>query len=286
MTELSKHIYIPTTLEEIFRYAKLLSESTIVPADYRGKPANIVVTIQKGLGLNLAPLQSLECYSIIQGTPAIKSTAYAGLAMRTGELEKHSEVVHKNDEGKVTAADVTIKRKGHDAHVESFTMEQAEKAGLTKNANYNKFPERMLLARANSFAFRKEFADIFMGVGYSAEELQDIPHEEKDVTPTPLKLDSPKLYLLCGYKLPAEGTKNTVLSRIDKLKTTDDIEDFRAWQRENSDVIKEFNRDNPILAEEIKDIAMARIAKIELPIAIIDDEIPNFNNQGETANDQ
>jgi hypothetical protein len=50
----------PRSLEEAFKFADMLADSSIVPKDFIGKPGNILVAMQWGMELGLKPLQAMQ----------------------------------------------------------------------------------------------------------------------------------------------------------------------------------------------------------------------------------
>ena len=50
----------PKNLDEAMRFAEMLSKSGMVPSAFQGKPANVLVAIQWGYELSLAPMQALQ----------------------------------------------------------------------------------------------------------------------------------------------------------------------------------------------------------------------------------
>jgi len=74
-------------------------------------------------------------------------------------------------------ATCTIKRRGEPEVVQSFSLEEAKRAGLTgKQGPWTQYPKRMLQMRARGFALRDAFPDALRGV-VSAEEARDTPAE-------------------------------------------------------------------------------------------------------------
>ena len=56
----------PNSLDEAFRMAEMLSNSEMVPKDYRGKPQNTIVAMLMGAELGLNPIQSLANIAVIE----------------------------------------------------------------------------------------------------------------------------------------------------------------------------------------------------------------------------
>ena len=165
----------PQTLDEAMRFADLMAKSSIVPKDYQGNPGNILVAVQWGAEIGLAPLQSMQSIAVINGRPSIWGDAMLALVRASGLMEYIKE--DPTDEG----CKCTLKRRGEAEVTRSFSVEDAKKAGLWgKQGPWQTAPRRMMQMRARAFALRDVFTDVLRGV-YVAEEAQDMP-AEKDIT--------------------------------------------------------------------------------------------------------
>ena len=54
--------FAPVTLDEAMRFSDMLAKSQMVPKAYQGKPEDVLVAIQWGRELGLAPLQALQSF--------------------------------------------------------------------------------------------------------------------------------------------------------------------------------------------------------------------------------
>jgi len=188
---------VPTTMTEMELFAEKLSKSILVPKDYQGKPANCFVAIQWGLECGLAPLQALQSIAVINGKPSMYGDALLAMV----RADSRCLGVHEEQDGGV--ATCIIKRKHSDGSVEevkrTFSMKQAQQAGLSNRPTWKAYPERMLQHRARGNAIRDAFPDVIHGL-ISAEEAQDYD-EPKDVTPTQEAVAPPKIETLTEPKV-------------------------------------------------------------------------------------
>jgi len=165
----------PSNFQEAMRFADMLSSSTMVPKDFQGKPANILVAVQWGAEVGLGPLQALQNIAVINGRPSIWGDAALALVQGHPAYESHQESVR--GEGDAMAGVCRVKRRGSEWHEAVFTVEDAKKAGLWgKSGPWQQYPKRMLQLRARGFAIRDKFADALRGV-ITAEEAMDMPAE-------------------------------------------------------------------------------------------------------------
>lgn len=161
----------PQNMPEALQFAEVLAKSTIVPRDYQGKPANILVAMLQGMELGLGPIQALQGIAVINGRPSVWGDTLLAIVQGSGLLEGFSET--QTDD----AATCVVKRKGIGEATRVFTVADAKKAGLWgKQGPWSQYPKRMMQMRARSFALRDMFADVLRGI-QSAEEQQDIPIE-------------------------------------------------------------------------------------------------------------
>ena len=173
LTTASPHPLRPQNFGELVEFAKMAARSTLVPRDYLGKPKNILLAIQMGSEIGLAPMQSLQNISVINGRPAVWGDAMLGLCRQSPVCK---DVVERFEgEGKTLTAICIAKRAGAEPIERRFSMDDAERAGLaTKPGTWQQYPRRMLQMRARGFALRDAFPDVLRGL-ISAEEAEDIP---------------------------------------------------------------------------------------------------------------
>lgn len=178
----------PQSFLELERFAQLAAKSDFVPKDYRGRPDNVMVAIQMGSELGLAPMQSLQNISVINGRPSVWGDAMLALCRRSPLCEDVQET--SEGEGDNLTAICLVRRKGASPVIVPFSVADAKKAGLWgKQGPWQQYPHRMLQLRARGFALRDAFPDLLRGL-MSAEEAGDIPpgptiEGEPEPTPPP-----------------------------------------------------------------------------------------------------
>jgi hypothetical protein len=157
----------PRTFEEAFRFANLMAESDLLPKEFHGKPANVLVAVQLGMELGVSPMQALQNIYVVNGRPALYGDLLPAIVFNSGLMES----IH--EEGDETTATCTVKRKGHEPISRTFTWKDAERAKIVeRNPTYKAYPKRMLQMRARSWAIRDMFPDVLKGVAVK-EELDD-----------------------------------------------------------------------------------------------------------------
>lgn len=162
-------------------FSKLVSTSNMVPTAYKGKPADILVAVQWGAELGLAPMQALQNIACINGKPSVYGDAALALVRGSTVCEDVEEFIE--GEGEQMVATCIAKRKGSKPVLAKFSVSDAKAAGLwRKQGPWTQYPRRMLQMRARGFALRDAFPDVLKGL-ITAEEAQDYPRQEKDITP-------------------------------------------------------------------------------------------------------
>lgn len=165
----------PRTFEQALTFAGYLADSDMVPKDFKGKPGNCLIAMQWGAELGLKPLQSMQNLAVINGRPALWGDAVIALVRASAVCEYVIET--QTD----TVATCKVKRRGEPEQERSFSMADAQAAGLRgKQGPWSQYPKRMMQMRARAFALRDVFPDVLRGLAV-AEELIDTPPSERSM---------------------------------------------------------------------------------------------------------
>ena len=152
------------TFDLIMRQSEILAQSTIIPAAYRRKAADIVAAGLAGRAYGWDVMTAMRQFHVIEGTASLRPESMLGLVRQAG----HSVTVEVHPDGAVahgTRADTG------DEHSASFTMVDAEAAGLAGKKNWKQYQDAMLTWRAVAKLCRVLFPDVVLGAGYVPEEL-------------------------------------------------------------------------------------------------------------------
>ena len=187
LTTTNQRGFAPATLTEAVTFSEMLSNSNMVPKAYQGKPQDILVCVQWGMEMGLAPMQALQNIAVINGKPSVYGDAMMALVQASPVCEDVEEFFE--NEGTPNPVAVCVaKRRGRKPVIAKFSVEDAKRAGLWgKQGPWSAYPKRMMQMRARGFALRDAFPDVLKGL-ISAEEAQDYPDEAKprpakDITP-------------------------------------------------------------------------------------------------------
>ena len=155
-------------LDQEKSFAIAMAQSDLLPPAYRGKPANVLVAMEWAHALGVAPMTAMQQVHIIEGKPTASAQMIAGLVRRAG----HNLRVGGDD----TRAVCEITRSDDPDFVfkSVWTIERAQKAGLTNKGTWKQYPGSMLKARAITEAARDACPEALLGVAYTTEEVE--PH--------------------------------------------------------------------------------------------------------------
>lgn len=160
---------LPTTFDGWFKLADILATSDFCPKQYKGQSANVFLAINFGMALGLNPFQSLEDIAVINGRRCV----WGDMALSLVRIHPEFCDIEEWREGDTAFCKIT--RKGQTPCVRSFSIVDAQKAGLWKKVGpWTQYPDRMLQMRARAWCMRDTFSDALKGVSI-AEEAQDIP---------------------------------------------------------------------------------------------------------------
>lgn len=181
----------------LLREADVLANATnIVPANYRKRPAEIVAAGLFGRAFGWDIMTSVRNIYVIDGTVSMRPEAMLGLVRRDG----HS-VQFEVADGIATATGV--RADNGDKHVATFSLDDAQAAGLAGKKNWKQYEDAMLTWRAVSKLCRFLFSDVVLGAGYVPEELG------AEVSPDgePIEVD---------YLVPSSSAKTKLIDQFGK----------------------------------------------------------------------
>ena len=162
-----------TTFEAAWQMARIAVASGFTTCK---TPEAAFFVMGVGEELGLSSLQSLRGIHNIEGKPSLAADTMLALAFKSGKLSVWKVIEHTS-----TAFRVIAGRGGTAAQEEfSWTIEDAQQAGLTGKANWKNYSKSMLRARGTAAALRAVLPDVLMGI-YCPEELgiDDVVNERE-----------------------------------------------------------------------------------------------------------
>lgn len=169
----------PTNLTEAMEFAKFVSTSGHIPKQFQGKPNDILVAIQWGYEIGLAPMQALQNIAVINGRPSLWGDSLIAVCKHHPEWRGIEETYIEEEDKAVCI----VKRNVHgetEVTRAEFSYKDAQKARLAnKPGPWQDYPRRMMQLRARGFALRDAFPDAIKGL-ITTEEAQDYPDEKTE----------------------------------------------------------------------------------------------------------
>lgn len=154
-----------TSAEAQWKLAQAMSKAgDMLPRSYRNNPGALMLLQQWSTARGIDPLTAIQTVAFIDGKPVIDATMQRAMAKRAGYRVK---VVRAD----ATSATVEVSEDGEVIGEASYSMDDANTAGLAGKQNWRKNPVDMLVARATTRALRWHAPDAMLGV-YSEDEAE------------------------------------------------------------------------------------------------------------------
>lgn len=158
-------------------YAKALAASGLLPQAFRAHPENVLVAIEYGDALGIAPIVAMAEINVINGTPSLSAALMASLARSAGHKVRTT--------GDATQATCTIIRADDPDFEHTFTWDErkARAANLWGKGHWAKDPGTMLKWRAISEAVRFTCPEVLAGIRYTPDEVEEFspPTQAREV---------------------------------------------------------------------------------------------------------
>lgn len=151
-------------LNLLWKLARLTTNTEMVPRGLRGRPDAALAVMVYGHELGLRPMTSLREVFIIEGTPSCSAKLMRALIYRAGHA------LHFVEQSSTRCVVEGTRADGQGSARVTWTLDDAQVAGLTGKDVWRRYPRQMLTARATSELARLIFADVT--IGYTPEELQ------------------------------------------------------------------------------------------------------------------
>lgn len=140
--------------------------------DTAGKAAALILT---GREMGLGPMASIRSLAIVEGKPVLAADLQLGIFKRAGGQAVWQRL---DDQGAV----LWLRHPNGDEHTETFTVADAERAGLVDKDNWKKYPKAMYRSRAITAGLKSIGFEPLAGT-YDPEELEPLTSERR---PEPL----------------------------------------------------------------------------------------------------
>ena len=167
-------------------HAKVVAQSSLIPAEYRGKPADIVWAMDIGDALGVPYTQVMQSMVVARGKMTMSADLMGAVVRRAGHKLRLRE-----DGDSVTATLIRADDSDYEFTV-TWDKAKAQAAGLWGSRGpWQQYPRQMLRARAITEVCRQGASDALAGTVYTPEELDPTPprnapqdHTQRDMTRT------------------------------------------------------------------------------------------------------
>lgn len=171
-------------------HAKIVAQSSLIPPEYRGKPADIVWAMDIGDALGVPYTQVMQSMVVARGKMTMSADLMGAVVRRAGHKLRLRE-----DGDSVTATLIRADDTDYEFTV-TWDKAKAQAAGLWGSRGpWQQYPRQMLRARAITEVCRQGASDALAGTVYTPEELESTPsqnasqsasqdHTQRDMTRT------------------------------------------------------------------------------------------------------
>jgi hypothetical protein len=172
------------SLPEKITYARALSDSGLLPAQYRKQPANVLYALEYGAAIGIGTMAAITGVHVIEGKPSASAGLISALVRRAGHRLRQR--IERDAQGNPVGVCEIVRTDDPDFTYRSeWTFQRAVTAGLVEIRNgkpyardkngkalpWEKYPEAMLKARATTECARDACEEVLFGLHYTPEEL-------------------------------------------------------------------------------------------------------------------
>lgn len=159
-------------------HAKIVAQSSLIPAEYRGKPADIVWAMDIGDALGVPYTQVMQSMVVARGKMTMSADLMGAVVRRAGHKLRLRE-----DGDSVTATLIRADDTDYEFTV-TWDKAKAQAAGLWGSRGpWQQYPRQMLRARAITEVCRQGASDALAGTVYTPEELESAPAQNAPQKP-------------------------------------------------------------------------------------------------------
>lgn len=162
----------PNGILERAQWANQLAAADLLPAQYRGRPGNLIMAAEMAKSLNLHPITAITAMYVINGKPTASAALMSALVRRAGHklrvkgngLKATAWLIRADDPDFEYEVTWELKRNPEG-------NPNAEDAGLLGKDTWRNYPASLLKWRAISQVCRDGAEEALMGLLYTPEEM-------------------------------------------------------------------------------------------------------------------
>lgn len=160
---------IPQQPKTMLEFAEALFKSGMFPQ--AKSPYGVLAIIEYGRELGIPPVVALQNMAELKGRICISAQLLLALALQKGVSYR---ILESTD--KVCKIEF---RRGDRVYISTFTLEEAQRIGLTTKDSWKNYPSDMLFARCVSRGIKRIAPDVGLGIT-TFEEMEGVQIEEID----------------------------------------------------------------------------------------------------------
>ena len=159
-------------------HAKIVAQSSLIPAEYRGKPADIVWAMDIGDALGVPYTQVMQSMVVARGKMTMSADLMGAVVRRAGHK------LRLREDGDSVTADLIRADDPDYTFTVTWDKGKAQAAGLWGSRGpWQQYPRQMLRARAITEVCRQGASDALAGTVYTPEELESAPTQNAPQKP-------------------------------------------------------------------------------------------------------
>lgn len=159
-------------------HAKIVARSSLIPPEYRGKPADIVWAMDIGDALGVPYTQVMQSMVVARGKMTMSADLTAAVVRRAGHK------LRLREDGDSVTADLIRADDPDYTFTVTWDKAKAQAAGLWGSRGpWQQYPRQMLRARAITEVCRQGASDALAGTIYTPEELESAPAQNAPQEP-------------------------------------------------------------------------------------------------------
>lgn len=175
----NENAFSTQTFEHAQRVAKMLSQSDLIPKEFRGNVQNTMIALEMANRIGASPLMVMQNLYIVHGKPSWSSTFIISAINSCKRFDPLRFQMEGSGDDLSCIAWTTEKGKTERIEGPAVTMKMAKLEGwIDKNGSkWKTMPELMIRYRAAAFFGRLYAPEIMMGMS-TREEVYDVQHSE------------------------------------------------------------------------------------------------------------
>lgn len=165
---------------QMLRVSQMLSQSSIVPQNYQGKPQDCFIAVELASRMNTSPVFIMQNLYVVKGKPSWAGQACMAIINACGKFGnvKHVYTGEKGTDSRGCYVTAVRLSDGEIVNGTEITLAMAKAEGWTSNSKWRNMPEQMLGYRAASFFAKMHCPEALMGL-QTYDEVIDADQREK-----------------------------------------------------------------------------------------------------------